>query len=271
MERILIALLSCLISFSSFAWNALGHQLVAQIAYDNLSIDAKQLANHYNKALKPAFRKGDFVASSVWMDYIRTQDYYLLDAFHYINIPFSRDNSPLPPIQSINAIWAIKEARAILASEKATLPAKGQALRILIHVVGDLHQPLHAASLVSHQFPKGDKGGNLFVLGKNSVGINLHRYWDTGGGAFLGRQSKERITAKAQMLERKWPCELALKHKKPRQWAEESHELAKTFAYSLTPGTIPNKDYKLNTQQVAEKRVAFAGCRLADILNHLEG
>ena len=267
MLRAFCGLLCFVVAFNSCAWNATGHRLVAQIAYDNLTPETKRLCNQYNRALNKVYPTGGFVAAATWMDYIRTKDIYWYDALHYINIPFSKDNTPLIGIQPVNAVSGIKQAMAVLSSKKSSQPDKGLALRMLIHLVGDLHQPLHAAALVSRTSPQGDKGATLFVLGKNPFGNNLHHYWDIGGGAFLGKTKKRQLQTKAHLLEMQMPCNVADKHKKPEQWADESHKLAVTQAYTIRPGSVPSEKYQLNAQQVSQQRVALAGCRLAALLN----
>lgn len=51
--------------------------------------------------------------------------------------------------------------------------------RFLVHLVGDIHQPLHTVSLWDNQFPKGDQGGNLFAISFQNIS-NLHALWDSG-------------------------------------------------------------------------------------------
>ena len=85
---------------------------------------------------------------------------------HYIDIPFSSDGTALPAIDHTNAVWGINHAISILNSNKSNAGDKKLALRLLIHVVGDIHQPLHAVTRVSSQLPEGDLGGNLFPLGR---------------------------------------------------------------------------------------------------------
>lgn len=267
MLRVLAGLLCGVVAFNSFAWNAQGHKLVAQIAYDNLTPQAKRLCNQYNRALNKVYPTGGFVASATWMDYIRTKDIYWYDALHYINIPFSKDNTPLIAVQPVNAVSGIKQATAVLSSKKSSQADKGLALRMLIHLVGDLHQPLHAAALVSRTHPQGDRGATLFAIGKNPYANNLHHYWDIGGGAFQGRAKKKPLQVRARLLEKQMPCNWADTQNKPEQWAKESHQLAVTQAYSLNPGAVPSGAYQRNTQQIAQKRVALAGCRLAALLN----
>lgn len=267
MTRFLSMLLVGLFSTATFSWNAMGHQLVAQIAYDNLNPQAKKKCTYYHQQINKVYHAGNFVAAATWLDVIRKNDNHWYDSLHYIDIPFSNDATSLPPTERINALWGINNAIAVLVSPKATASDKGLSLRILTHVVGDIHQPLHTAALISQALPKGDLGGNLFPLGKNYAGANLHSYWDNGAGALLGKRKKKQILIKARQLEAKWSCAPANHQSDPEQWVKESHQLAITAVYQLKPGSVPSKNYRFKAQQITEKQIHTAGCRLAALLN----
>lgn len=256
-----------MLSISSYAWNSMGHKLVGQIAYDNLTPKAKKLCNKYNNSFSKHSKVKNFAASAVWMDTLRGREVYWYDSLHYIDIPYARDNTPLPAVNDINALNAIKQAVIGLQSKKGNAQDKGLNLRILTHVVGDIHQPLHTITQVSEQLPKGDLGGNLFFLAKNSIGKNLHQYWDNGGGVLIGPSKEFQVKNKAHQLENKWSCKLALEQKKPEQWIKNSHQLAIDKVYNLKPHTKPGKQYQLTTQNITQKQILFAGCRLAYLLN----
>lgn len=249
----------------SFSWSAVGHRLIAQIAYDNLSRQAKITFNRYNRELDQGYMSKSFVNSSVWLDTIRwrTHDY---DAMHYIDIPFSTDGTPLPPVQSVNAVWAVQTSIKTLSNSDSTTVEKGTALRILVHVVGDLHQPLHAATRVSRQYPEGDRGGNLVILHKNRIAKNLHAYWDKGAGLFVGkrRYGQAWIKQKAIVIEQHWPCNMRVVDMDAMHWALESNALAVQKVYLLR-----DKNYQHMAQQIVEQRIAIAGCRLAGLMNQL--
>lgn len=186
----------------ALAWNALGHQLVAQIAYDHLSTHARKVCNQYNQAMDKVYKPQSFTNAAVWLDTLRYQGINWFSTMHYVDLPFSPDGSeePLPP--EINAVWAIEKSRTTLLNKYATDFDKGVALRVILHVVGDLHQPLHASTCVSADFPQGDRGGNLMRLQKNPIGKNLHSYWDKGGGFLLNkRKSPIELKTKAAMIE----------------------------------------------------------------------
>lgn len=269
MLRILLTALLSVVTLTSYSWNAMGHQLVAQIAYDNLTPKAKRLCNKYNRALNSFSRASSFVAASTWLDSLRFQDVHWFDTLHYIDIPFSNDGSPLPHVENLNALWGINQAISVLKSKASSTREKGLSLRILIHVVGDIHQPLHAAAQISGQYPKGDLGGNLFKLGSNPIGTNLHKYWDNGAGILLNQRKQFQIKSKAHDLENKWSCSMANVEEKPEQWVQSSHHIALTQVYTITAGTTPNKQYQKNAQTTVQKQIVFAGCRLAHLLNDI--
>lgn len=269
MKRLLLLALCSILAHAGFAWNAMGHKLVAQIAYNNLTPEVKQLCNEYNKAYAKGTPKSTFVSNATWLDSIRAKDIHWFDTLHYIDIPFSNDETPLPTLQEVNALSGINHAITVLSSAKTSKADKGLSLRILTHLVGDIHQPLHTVTRVSKQLPQGDMGGNLFPLASNSIGSNLHKYWDNGAGILIGRNKKSQIELKARQLEEKWLCSQVDLHAKPEVWIKSSHQLALNEAYNTIPNKRPSKKYQLNVQRITEKQIALSGCRLAYILNSI--
>lgn len=249
-----------------YCWNALGHRLVAQIAYNHLTTQAKLIFERYNHALDKVYRKQNLVNAAAWLDSLRDQEKLLQK--HYINLPFSLDRTPLKSPNTVNAISAIEEAQVVLQNPEATEFDKGFSLRIVLHVVGDIHQPLHAVSQYSIAHPHGDKGGNLFYLGRNRIGNNLHVYWDKGGGYLSKkRYSPHQLANKARQIEKKWPCKTKNMNLNVKNWAQESFQLAINQAYQLKRGQKPNKSYQSMVKRLTEERIALAGCRLAALLN----
>jgi hypothetical protein len=269
MIRIIYTLLLLLFALNNYAWNALGHQLVAQIAYDHLTPQAKKMCEDYNHYLDSFSPSDSFVDAATWLDRIREHDVHWFDHLHYIDIPYSNDQTKLPPLQEVNALWGIKQAILVLSSDKSSPFDKGLSLRILMHIVGDIHQPLHTITRVSKQLPKGDVGGNLFHLAPNSIGDNLHQYWDNGAGILIGQSKKFQVRNKAGQLEKKWTCKAATAQKKPQQWIKDSHGLAITQVYTMTSHQVPSKRYQLRAQNITQKQIFFAGCRLAMMFNNI--
>ena len=246
------------------SWNAVGHRLIAQIAYDNLSRPAKITFNRFNRSVDQGYMSRNFVNSSVWLDSIRWQTHEY-DAMHYIDIPFSTDGTPLPALQPVNAVWAVERSSRVLSDPNASAAEKGVALRILVHVVGDIHQPLHAATRVSRAYPDGDHGGNFVKLRKNKIANNLHAYWDKGAGLLVGkrRYGDAWIKQKANVIEQRWPCNIGVIDLNPMHWAQESNALAIDRVYVLPP----DKQNQRAAQQMVEQRIALAGCRLAGLMS----
>ncbi|KTC90223.1 S1/P1 nuclease [Fluoribacter dumoffii] len=269
MSRIIYGLIFCLATLNSYAWNAAGHKVVAQIAYDNLTPKAREMCYKYLRSRAHPTPNSSFVSASTWMDDIRWREVYWYDVMHYIDIPFSSDGTHIFPVESTNAVNTIKKAAAVLYSKKTTPADKKLALRMLIHITGDIHQPLHAITRVSAQHPKGDLGGNLFYLGPNPVGTNLHQYWDNGAGFFLGHYDEERVKNTARQLEHKLPCSLINKQTRAAKWAKMSYKLAIKNVYQLNPNETPGAKYQENAQLLVQKQVTYAGCRLAALINKI--
>lgn len=263
-----VVVVSLLFSGGASAWNALGHRLIAQIAYDSMTTHAKQRFGTYHKFLDGVYTVDSFVDGAVWLDTLRLQGVYWFDTVHYVDFPFSTDGTKLPQLPIVNALWAIEKARATLLSHRARGFDKGIALYVLLHVVGDIHQPLHAATRVSKEYPKGDRGGNSVRIVGSRVAKNLHQFWDRGGG-FLTRNKKIsllELRQRASLIEEHFPCKLLSEDRLPLHWARESYDIAVEEVYKLPM----NKPYQKRAKQMSEKRIAMAGCRLARVLNSLD-
>jgi hypothetical protein len=266
MNRFIAVFFFMVCSYSAYTWTALGHKLVAQIAYDNLSPEARQTCGTYFNIKNPLLLEFYFVRISTWMDDIRKKKVHQYDHWHYIDIPFARDHTKLPELSPINALWAINHALLVLSSDKEPTAKKALYLKILIHLVGDIHQPLHATTKVSRRLPKGDLGGNLYLLSKTPDAANLHQYWDKGAGMLTDKQILS-IILKARILEKRWPCSMSTQQQKPEQWVYESHEIAVNEVYTLRGHKRPSRHYQLSTQETVNQQIALAGCRLAYVLN----
>src|SRR5262249_38088288 len=155
--------------------------------------------------------------------------------------------------------------------------ARAQALRFVIHFVGDIHQPLHCASRVDASHTEGDQGGNLVtVVASNGNGgtgqVKLHSYWDGGVTRFPKSGGKpnctppplNQIPAAAALAKKNNPdTDPTLKLDQPLDfagWAQESADLAKDPVYkNVANGTHISSAYNTKGIEIARKRVAFAG------------
>jgi hypothetical protein len=273
LKRVLGLALSLLLIQQGYAWNSKGHKLVAAIAYEHLTPQAKQQTLKYLKSAGRVYHPLNFVESATWLDTIRYRSINWYDNYHYINIPFTRDGQSLPNIPAVNVVSGIHNAEAVLTSKYTTSFDKGLALRILIHIVGDIHQPMHAVSLASHQYPEGDRGGNLYLINAQPIAKNLHEYWDNGAGYLLKSNPtlQYHLKAEARHLSKQTPCDAHALNSGPTQWAAESNAIAKNFSYKILEGNHPSGDYQTQSEQIVKQRIILAGCRLANELNKIYG
>jgi hypothetical protein len=284
--------LVCFILFTpilSLGWGAGGHMMVAQIAFDRLNPRAKAQANMLLAIpINPATissRSKDFVNASHWADDLRPfPEFDSFKELHFIDTPFSTDGTALPELPTPNIVTALEENVNILKTSTDN-NAKAQALRLIIHFVGDIHQPLHCATRVDSAHPEGDRGGNLVkikITGANgkSKSTNLHSYWDGGlttfppTGANFRPPALSSIPAAAKKAKTGNPAsDPDLKLDDPtnyQAWADESFDLAKDVVYKgISNGGKPTAAYNTKGVKVARKRVAWGGYRLAALLNSI--
>jgi hypothetical protein len=185
--------------------------------------------------------------------------------WHFIDTPFTTDGTTLPGIPTPNAQERIALFRGVLASTTAADALKSYDLTWLLHLVGDVHQPLHASTRVSSTDPDGDAGGNLVKL--DCAKCQLHAFWDD----LLGKQNDLKTVTKAARKLPKPNAALAAKSDE-KDWIAESFQEAQQTVYSapIAAGDGPftlTTQYKKNAGKLAKQRVALAGTRLANLLN----
>jgi hypothetical protein len=187
--------------------------------------------------------------------------------WHFVEMPFTRDASRLPPIPSPNAQDRIHLFRAVLASMTESDDLKSYDLTWLVHVVGDVHQPLHVATRVSATQPNGDQNGNLVRLCPPPCNDVLRNYWNTILGTETSVTAAENL---ARTLAAAPGTDAAVLDE--TRWVREGFELAQREVYTppigdgAGPFTVTSA-YRVRTTSVARKQIALAGARLANVLN----
>lgn len=268
----------------SLGWGAGGHMMVADIAFKRLNPRAKaQVTQLLAVPINPASitrKSKDFVNAAHWADDLRPfAEFDSFKALHFIDGPFSVDGTSLPAVPTPNIVTALEENVNILKTS-SDQNARAQALRLIIHFVGDIHQPLHCATRVSSALSEGDRGGNLVSIKVGTKKTNLHSYWDGGIGSFpktgpnFAPPPLSQIAPAAVICKNGNPAtDPKLQLDQPtdfQAWADESLALAKDVAYKgMANGAKPSAAYNAKALKVARQRVAWAGYRLAALLNSI--
>ncbi len=298
-----VALFVALACQQALAWNSIGHMTVAYAAYQQLSSTEKarvtallKLNPYYSVWLKylPAGTSDAdrdmyvFVMAATWPDEIKAMgsgytgndnpphgelpslnngytEKLAHKYWHFVNTPLSTDGTKLPPVGTPTATQKIAVFRTALASNEPD-SLKSYDLVWLLHLVGDVHQPLHCSTRVTSAKPRGDDGGNLVVV--TGPAKELHAFWD---GALGEGDTKNYMTA-VKVGETLPPPDASLvSDNKEDDWAAESFALAKSSVYvdPVGPGLGPytmSAAYTANAQKIAKERVSLAGARLANLL-----
>lgn len=290
----------------AFAWGCKGHQTAALIAEKHLTLEARQLLETLLKEnpIDPQLKRycgpfpGSLLAdSSTWPDDIRNT--LNNGPWHYIDIPRGAPRAPLANYcgEAGCITQAIAEQLAILKDPQADPRKRTDAARYIIHLVADLHMPLHATT-------NNDEGGNCVPIRffrrnprehNHSYTPNLHSVWDT---AIFERAMEGADPAEYAELLEQWFGPQAEGWMRAGvhvdDWAWESHDLAESVVYGNLVPTDPIEPpvpvhsctddnnvgermfnlhffvgtiYQDAASPVVEKRIAQAGVRLAMILN----
>ena len=282
------------------AWDYTGHMLVDQIAYEQVSPKVREAVAHLVAPLENTYndhKPYNFITAGAWLDDMRSQPNYAFGKLHYVDVAYTPSGSawvePPPP----HLLSGIDDALAILRAAESTDAQKTQALAMLMHFAGDVHQPLHCVDW-------NDRGGNQYLIhGVTFSDVpkkyvpNLHTFWDK---AFRFDAQEQNIV---ELYHAPWPNERpespesGLIHdeaakiigqfpraslpemtaKNPCDWARESHTIACLFAYPVQPHPTNAEvvtltpEYVHHAHEIACERVALAGYRLAGWLEELFG
>ena len=291
-------LVTLLITSQTLQWHSQGHMLVAEIARQHLLTTSQGTAalNWANRLLRPLAphcgeKFNPFVESATYPDKVGSLGWKTMSGWHFIDqpvLPKGYNPKKKPKIPSANVVFllhnvynhlisSVKKSDMRYGTADVTLP-KSFDLRFLIHMVGDIHQPIHSATLYSEDFPTGDAGGNLFMIKfPENTTQNLHFVWDN-----LFNQGKEVFspltieelggifkTARSLMSEFGYLRleEQLRRNPLPEDWARESWELAKGFVYVGIKQFEALPEWYVERGKVeVNRRLALAGYRLAEIL-----
>lgn len=272
------SLTAALAAPAALAWGPVGHALVADIAQFHL--DPQAAAEVANLLRQQGLTRLDQIAS--WADNQR-KELPGTSAWHYVDIPL-HDSSYVATRDCPNGdciVVKLSEQAKLLTDTSATPKARLRALKWVVHLVGDIHQPLHAED--NH-----DKAGNTVQVQFFGFGTNLHSVWD---GRVIDREldlrvgphySIDRMAVRSKALQlnasitpaeqAEWAPHGSFEQLRSQTvaWANESHRLAQQVAYvdiANPHGDAWSQRYDDRVWPVIETRLKQAGVRLADVLN----
>jgi len=167
-KKLMIILTLSFVPYVAGAWGVLGHRIVGQVA--DYYLNAKT-----RKAVQQILGTESMAMAANWADFIKSDtSYNYLSNWHYVNLAANLSKTAVFNFldqPEINIYTKTNEMIAILKNPKSTATQKKFALRMIIHLVGDMHQPMHTAR-------KDDLGGNKILLTWFGEKSNLHRVWD---------------------------------------------------------------------------------------------
>ena len=274
-----------------WAWGDEGHMIVAAVAERFLDPGVRDQVNELlSKDDDDTLTPGDFASRATWADKYRDSDrnttkvrYKATEQWHFVdmeldgpNIDSACFNHPTIPAQTPASkgpkddcvVDKINQFKAELSSPATPKAEKLLALKFLLHFVGDVHQPLHAAD--DH-----DRGGNdkFVIFAHRTTCMKLHGYWDTTLVQRLGRnfdQVAGQLVSEFSNKRNSWMRGEAA------DWAQESFRLARDIAYALPPSVPDERDnqcseltpqYEDQALATVREQLAKGGMRLAITLN----
>lgn len=242
-------------SVSAFGWGQKGHDTTAYIAEQHLTPAAKA-------ACDSLLDGKSIVYWANWADNAcHTPEYAYTKTWHYRNIDAGQDYDKFPRNENGDVTTAIRSQYSVLADPKATKEEKQLALKLFVHFLGDIHQPMHMGHL-------SDRGGNGVKVKFFYRDKNLHGIWDTD---VLESGHNWTYTEWQQQIDRATPEqeEAIIASTNPDDWGKETFAIA-TQIYDATPESSKLEyTYVAEWTPVIEQQLLKGGLRLAHLLNTL--
>lgn len=263
-KRFILSLMAATLAFApSKAWDKTGHEAIAAIAATRLSPAAQAAVADLLEA-KDATTGMTEIAD--WADRVRkSRDG--TSHWHYVDIPVTADGYDVARDcpQDDCIVAQIDKEIAVVKDKTQTKPVRAEALKFLIHFVGDIHQPMHCAD-------NQDNGGNKLTIMAAGRKSNLHAVWDNAVVRAIGSEPDAIATA----LSSKISPEVAAQWSTgtPELWVNECFLIAKTKIYPqfpsagtrLAPIVLPEA-YPASVGTITATQLAKAGLRLGAVLN----
>lgn len=234
-------------------WGPTGHRATGEIAEKHLTKRAKKKIEKLLKGESLAF-------VSTYADQIKSdKKYNKFYSWHYINMPLDSDYETTEKNPKGDLVTGIKECVKTLKDKEASEEDKRFYLKMLVHLMGDLHQPMHIGR-------KEDKGGNTIQVQWFKKGTNLHRVWDGDmikewGMSYVELACNSKDLSKEQIN--------AIKKGTVLDWVKDTHTLTKKVYNSVEVGENLKYRYSYDYFPVVREQLQKGGIRLAKVLNEI--
>jgi hypothetical protein len=257
MKKHLYTALLLICTVALLSWGVTGHRTIAKIAENHLTLKTQL-------AIKQLLGKETLADVATWADELRNdQAYKFTSAYHYVNLPtgltFDQFVAAIKALPVDNAYKIILRCEMDIADPNKSKSDKVTALKFLVHIIGDIHQPMH----VSHA---EDRGGNDIGITFNGANSNLHSLWDSGlideEGLSYDKLAVAYDTATPEQI-KKWQSDNLL------IWLWESYQVAEILYKEAAENPKFEKDYYEGHLPTVQSRILKGGIRLAGVLNGL--
>ena len=251
MKNLLLVFIVLLLS----SWGKIGHRTIGEIA-------ERQLTSETREIVRELLDGQSLAVASTWADEMRSNPNFDKYAkWHYVNLPLDKEYGEIEHTQD-NVVIIINQAIDSLKSKTTTRDKKQFYLKYLIHMVGDLHQPLHTGRFE-------DYGGSKIKVkfkGRKAeeTNTNLHVLWDSD----MIDDYKMSYTEYADKLMDEFENKPDFPQGNAEEWADESHSYLHKI-YETEAGSYLSYDYVYDNLPIVDQRLYQAGIRLGNLLNEI--
>ena len=254
MKRLILTSLCLLFARGAFAWGQKGHDVTAYIAECRLTPEAAEKVRKALDGYSPVYIANWLDFASYWPEYAYSK------TWHYLNIDEGETLESMSRNPGGDVLTAVTRLTEKLKSGRLTPEEETLSLKMLIHLVGDMHCPMHTGRL-------SDIGGNqrpVLMFGRKT---NLHSAWDS---AILEAGHKWSYTEWQEQIDRLTDDEAALVQAgEPQDWLKETHAICVGIYEDSPEGTKISYDYVDKYTPVIEQQFVRGGYRLARLLNEI--
>lgn len=244
--------LSIILMFSFlFSWGKTGHRTTGEVAELHLTDKARI---EIQKILKDP----SLAVASTWADEMRSNpDFRQYAPWHYANMPLDVSYAQSEKSSKGDIVQAIKLCKSKLKNDNTSLEEKAFYLRFLVHLVGDIHQPLHVGR-------SEDRGGNSIKVKWFGKDTNLHRVWDSE----MINTYLMSYTEFANHLNKNYNYK-SVETLSEDVWVDESQNMVRKVYSETKNGDYLGYDYIYDNFEIVKSQLFTAGIRLAHTLNDI--